>query len=283
MPDGSTMISMSGSVVAAWPVSTSVREAIKVATKIRSFAQLPVGWHYGEGRPISAKVISRALEYSDFLAIQGLGAEAFASERGSITLLVNINGKYTEIRVETGRTYTIVRDGESSGVIFLRGLSLMEAQKATSQMMGNSWSTSAGSTLVNIPAKREGSSVMHFAISGTLHAGDSLLVECECVAASGTSICEHARTYYSNTVGDKVIFWKFNSRDLPDSANIVKKTSKSGDKCHVNVYNISDKELYDFFFYSDSANGAARDISEFTICTEDGTRALTPADLPDDN
>ena len=112
--------------------------------------------------------------------------------------------------------------------------------------------------------------------------GSLSLVDCECVAASGAAICDHARRYYieTDTVGDPPIFWRFDSAVLPTPHRVEEKATRSGDRCHRNLYGIPDKILKRLFKWSDTSRTRIRDVSEFTFCAADGMRPLTISDIP---
>jgi hypothetical protein len=111
--------------------------------------------------------------------------------------------------------------------------------------------------------------------------GSLSLVDSECVAANGISICDHARKYYrdTNTVGEPPIFWRFDGEILPNPRCVEEQPTKSGDKCHRNIYGITDKVLQKLFKWSDQSRTKLRELSEFTICAESGARPLTLDDL----
>ena len=107
------------------------------------------------------------------------------------------------------------------------------------------------------------------------------MVDCDCVAARGVTLCEHAKDYYrdTNTVGEPPIFWRFDAAILPNPRCVEEKPTKSGDKCHRNIYGIKDKVLQSIFKWADPSRTKMRDLSEFTICAAEGMRPLTLADL----
>jgi hypothetical protein len=75
----------------------------------------------------------------------------------------------------------------------------------------------------------------------------------------------------------------FDSTHMPRPERIKRKKTKTGDRCHFNVYGMPDKELYEFFVYSNPKTGTYRSLSDFTICTPEGTRPLEEANLKQDH
>ena len=60
-------------------------------------------------------------------------------------------------------------------------------------------------------------------------------------------MCEHIRVYYKNVAKEPPIFWEFDSDIIPQEANIKQKKSRSGDKCHHNIINLSDSKARRIF------------------------------------
>ena len=117
-----------------------------IASKILAFAELPKGWHYGKGGPITQRVIDTALMWNRFLAAYGVhDVDASPSERGSILLAANIARRYTEIICEEDGTFTVTRDQRPKRPVYRSGLSKKQTRNLILQMMGEPWSTFAGS------------------------------------------------------------------------------------------------------------------------------------------
>src|ERR1700736_1929011 len=98
------------------------------------------------------------------------------------------------------------------------------------------------------------------------------VIDCECVRATGSEICDHARAYYASQTGEPPIYWKFDDSILPATYRIAKKTSPSGDICHRNIHDVPDGVLRDIF--------VRRSLSDFLICAAGGSRPLMRSDLP---
>ena len=66
--------------------------------KIRSFADLPPGWDYGEGAAISVSVIRAAVEMVRFLVSLGASKiDASPDATGGVLVAASLRGQYTEV------------------------------------------------------------------------------------------------------------------------------------------------------------------------------------------
>jgi len=127
-------------VRASWPARTD-----PTASKIRSFADLPKGWHLGDGGPIAKRVVDAALKWRGLLAEQGVyEADVSPSEHGSILLAAFISGKYTEIISEPNGKFTITRDQRPERPLYRSRLSEAEARNLIHQMLGEPCNTFVG-------------------------------------------------------------------------------------------------------------------------------------------
>ena len=88
---------------------------ISTADKIRSFAALAPGWHYGKGGPITGIVADLALEAEALLRSKGIITGAFAGDENAILVtgyLYDAQDRMVEIeiRVENDCGAVAVRD-----------------------------------------------------------------------------------------------------------------------------------------------------------------------------
>ena len=136
-----------------------------VVEKIQSFANLPKGWHYGEGGPISKRIIDSALMWYDLLVDAGMErVGATPSEDGAIVVSALIFGKYTEIISERNQTFTVVRDRENGHSTYKRALTEDQVRHWLNELLGRSWNTFAGFTLGSLTRTREDSVVRRLRI-----------------------------------------------------------------------------------------------------------------------
>lgn len=120
---------------------------VDVADRIRSFANLPRGWRYGEGGPISRRVINDALAWNRFLVSHGANdVEAAPSARGAISLAVTVNGRFTEVITEPQGRVTIYQDRRPESSVYLRSLPKEQAKSLLLGLMGVTCNMFAGFT-----------------------------------------------------------------------------------------------------------------------------------------
>jgi hypothetical protein len=127
----------------------------KTSKEIQSFSSLPKGWDYGDGGPISRKVINEALFWNEFLISRGvLDTESAPSARGAVLIAATIGGRYTEVIPEPGGTVTITQSRKPYPTLYRGSMRKNEAKQLLLELMGEVWSTSAGFTLdISFPAK----------------------------------------------------------------------------------------------------------------------------------
>lgn len=90
------------------------------------------------------------------------------------------------------------------------------------------------------------------------------------IDASG-SVCEHIRKFYDSLTGDPPIYWEIPAEDIPTECEYPQSDSESGDKCHHNIKNWSEKESKKYI--------KKKSLDTYLICDPNGTRSLTKEDL----
>ncbi len=94
--------------------------------KILSFMELPSGWHYGEGGPISLKSIGQALQIYYRGKRYGFKIDAFPGIDGEIQVCCYHGNDTLEFTIETdGRITYVLEAGENE--TFHENLTLMQA------------------------------------------------------------------------------------------------------------------------------------------------------------
>ena len=111
--------------------------------KIRSFRQLPEGWHYGEGGPPAQRTVTRALAILKAAHSYGfLWADAFPGIEGEIRVTAYEGPHYLEFTVAADRRITFVRELDNVEVACEENLSLGQAKSMLHQMADQIWSLS---------------------------------------------------------------------------------------------------------------------------------------------
>ena len=102
--------------------------------------------------------------------------------------------------------------------------------------------------------------------------GGASVIDRACIDVSGNSVCVHIVTFYPDTVsGDPAIYWEFDTAILPNPHRLEQQTTPSGDVCHYNIHDLSDKQLKTEF--------RIVSVSEMSICDGGADRPLTYDDV----
>jgi hypothetical protein len=123
---------MSGATIASFytfDIDAVVLMESATSAKIRSFAKLPAGWHYGRGVPPSDDVVARALSW--YRLFQQLGfaeTDAFPGVRGEIAVTAYEGDHYISVGIEPDGTLTVLYQREGLDVVDQEGLSNADAR-----------------------------------------------------------------------------------------------------------------------------------------------------------
>ena len=85
---------------------------------VRAFANLPAGWHFGKGGPISEEVRTQCLIFlhaGELLNIRE--AEAFPSETGEVELAFYIGDSELAIRVHSSESVSVTIEDEQGQIV----------------------------------------------------------------------------------------------------------------------------------------------------------------------
>jgi hypothetical protein len=127
-----------------------------VVEKIKSFNQLPQGWHFGDGGPIPLEVIDSALKWHCLLTEHGVTKiDASPSEFGSVLVAATLANHYTEIISEPDGKFTVTRDQRPERPTYCRGLSEAQVKALILQMAVESCNMFAGSIQASSFQNRE--------------------------------------------------------------------------------------------------------------------------------
>src|SRR6266508_4320703 len=101
------------------------------------------------------------------------------------------------------------------------------------------------------------------------------VVEVECAIDASGSLCAHISKYYNEQTGDPQVYWPIRDSDIPSTCRIEPETTASGDHCHRNIHGWS----------RNSARGTFKrlKLDDLMVCIPEGERALTKADLENQN
>jgi hypothetical protein len=95
--------------------------------KIRSFASLPQGWHYGEGAPITEQSLSAALTILGKLSNEGfLRTDAFPGIEGDVQVTAYEQSDFYEFNFNLDGKYMVVHERNGDILFSQEGLTLDE-------------------------------------------------------------------------------------------------------------------------------------------------------------
>jgi hypothetical protein len=139
----------------------TMRETIQ---KVSGFADLPQGWHFGEGVPPSQGRIGQAigfLEYASFIDIER--ANAFPGVRGQVEVTFYSGNRMLEITIESDDSITIAEDHDREQVSFEENLSKSDAYRRLEEFSQNIWASSDHYILsITTPSVSAASLVAHW-------------------------------------------------------------------------------------------------------------------------
>jgi hypothetical protein len=116
-----------------------------IARKIRSFANLPEGWHYGEGGPLSKSTIDAALDLASFLVPSVTNRiDAVPSQNLNVVILAQIGNEYMEVVIHPDQTCVVIRDGDEEDRTDHAALSLAQVKRMIQKMLGEACITQDG-------------------------------------------------------------------------------------------------------------------------------------------
>ena len=160
MPDGSPY--MAGALTAVYLVSASSNLSDVTAEKVASFANLAVGWDYGEGGPIARETISMALNVITFLRQLGFAdIDAFPGAHGEIAIAVIHRDHYIEAIVEPDEFISVAHDIKGRQDSYVPRIQYQRALRTLAVLVGKTWSTSDYFTQANLMSASTGLRVWH--------------------------------------------------------------------------------------------------------------------------
>lgn len=91
--------------------------------KIESFAHLAEGWSYGEGRPLSEKVLDRATQLAKSASTLGFHeTDAFPGVDGEVMVTVYRDNEYWEFTLHPTDTITFAYEKDERTLVYEEGL-----------------------------------------------------------------------------------------------------------------------------------------------------------------
>lgn len=132
--------------------------------KVKSFENLAVGWHYGEGGPIEPEIIARALDIYEMFLLHGLTrTDAFAGVNGEVQITAYRADHFVSVTVERSQSFTLVHElpNDTGPDRYEDGLALEQLKQRLGEVAEIICPISASSTLATSTAQRAGSLIWH--------------------------------------------------------------------------------------------------------------------------
>ncbi len=122
-------------------------EVLQTEKKIREFQDLPEGWHYGDGHPLSYEVFNEALELHRFLLQLGFTkTDAFPGVEGDISITVYKQENYICVNINLDLTADIIVEINDVEVLDIENIALSEVRRYIMEVSVQIWGSSVSST-----------------------------------------------------------------------------------------------------------------------------------------
>lgn len=122
----------------------TVAETIR---KVNEFAELPNGWHFGEGVPLSEDMRSNAIRFLKLAEVMGIRRmNAFPGVGGEIEVTFYHNDSMLELTLELDGSITIAEDELNDQVYFRENASRRDALTKLAEFSQKIWDSSESFT-----------------------------------------------------------------------------------------------------------------------------------------
>lgn len=110
------------------------------AKKIRSFGALPIGWHYGQGRPLSVDVINKALAIDGYYRQLGFTTtDAFPGADGELMITAYRGPNCIETIISTDLHYSVTHERDNTEISAAQGVSEIISKRTIKQIGAEIW------------------------------------------------------------------------------------------------------------------------------------------------
>ena len=213
--------------------------------KIRSFSELPTGWHYGHGVAVSQGTVAISLLFESFIKLIGFPeTDAFPGITGEVMVAGYSRTNHVQVTVEPDGTFRLAHEVDGLEV-FLRGRVVRKrCGKPSRESIKQSEAANMGFVRLVHPRHYDGrkGKFIDLAFRPQSNAAGVSGVSCfeqDCAVSSSGSICEHISKFYGGLAHSPAVFWLFAQSDLPQGSSLTQSTEDNGDHCHYNVVGIS--------------------------------------------
>jgi len=110
------------------------------AVKIESFRSLPVGWHYGEGGPLSVDVVKKALRIDGFYRQLGFTTtDAFPGANGELMITAYRGPHCIETIVSTDLRYSVTHECDGTEIYATPDVDEIVARRKIKEIGAEIW------------------------------------------------------------------------------------------------------------------------------------------------
>ena len=188
---------MIGFVVRSSIPAQSSRELIKLAT----FSELPSGWHYGSGGPISADVIDNARKIYRFYRLVGFSrTNFFAGADGDVLATAYHLDHYLGVDIEPTGLHSIIYERNGSEIFCHENLNLSRVRSAILEASVAIWNISDSVHPGDYDFDR--GKFNDLAFKNSTAGGGLSIFDTECAKRTSVTICAHIRIFYPLLTGE---------------------------------------------------------------------------------
>jgi hypothetical protein len=144
----------------SWANAAAAAATVFVATKekIKSFALLPSGWHYGGGMPPPAERIKNAEAWHEKLVTYGFAAtDAFPGADGEIMISAYRDNHVFELVLEADDTLSFYHEHNDATLTSLSHKGISEIEATMTRVAGELWSILGSFTNETLTLEKIGS------------------------------------------------------------------------------------------------------------------------------
>jgi len=110
------------------------------AAKIKSFRSLPTGWHYGQGGPLRADVVNKALEIDGYYRQLGFTTtDAFPGANGELMITAYRELHCIETTLSTDLRYSVTHERDDAEMSATQDVSEIIAKRIINQIGAEIW------------------------------------------------------------------------------------------------------------------------------------------------
>ncbi len=132
---------------------------IPTERKINSFANMPLGWHYGRGGPAQTRVIDAALRLNAIACKADLETDAFLGPDSEVRVTVYHGAHYLEFTIANDGLVDYVREDDHNALNQPQELTLNAALSQLNDFVDDIWRSSVSYTAITTTQEENASKI----------------------------------------------------------------------------------------------------------------------------